>query len=485
MKNYIIITLGTSEVQVLEDKLEENGFSISENKDRVIHTESGWSISVKANRNHKHTYLLNQPRIDGEKIIEFGIDKLLSILDFPLVLPAIKHFFENNIGKQIDKCLFVYTDQEDIKFRLTDTLHFATILKRKLELVYGFGEQIFMDFPILESLTNIDFQYREFAKKCHQILETPMSGVGQVVLFSQGGIDQINQALTLQFIQAYRHKLKLYQKAEGAEPIILEFPKLFLNDLNKQKIFEHLEKYNFGLIDSYLTANPIIKNLSLYANNRLELKHDQLKNSYDNLIGKASLQGLFRNNVLTLPKDEMTKLTDLFLSAKIAYRQKKINEMLWKLFTLNENLLKVKVDILLGTSMDKFYVGSQSKDVENQPMVDFLNEKNPKFVETLNEKNIWLNNPSRFIYLALLGVLIQEGQSELSSFVNIAESLEKLAQQRNTLAHKLGSTDINAINAKLGINIDVLFSKLDSILEIEDFGIYDSIKSAITNQLTE
>lgn len=483
MKNYIIITLGTSEVQVLEDKLGENGFSISENKDRVTHNESGWYISVKANRNHKNTYLLNQSRVDGEKIIEFGIDRLLPILDFPLVLPAIKHFFETNIGKQIDKCLFVYTDQKDAKFRLTDTLHFATILKRKLELRYDFGEQVFMDFPIRENVTNIDSHYREFAKKCHSILETPINEVGQVVLFSQGGIDQINQALTLQFIQAYRHKLKLYQKAEGAEPIILEFPKLFLNDLNKQKILEHLEKYNFGLIDSYLTANSIVKNLALYANNRLELKHDQLKNSYDNLIGKAILQGLFKSNVLTLPKDEMTKLTDLFLSAKIAYRQKRINEMLWKLFTLNENLLKVKVDILLGTSMDKFYVGSQSKDVVNQPMVDFLNEKNPKFVETLNEKKVWLNNPSRFIYLTLLQVLIKEGQRELSDFVTIADSLEKLAQQRHTLAHKLGSTDTNAINAKLGFSIENLFSKLDSVLEIEGLGIYDTIKEAILQQL--
>lgn len=483
MKNYIIITLGTSEVQVLEDKLEANGFSISEGKDKVIHIESGWGISVKPNRNHKHTYLLNQPRIDGEKIIEFGIDKLLTILDFPLVLPAIKHFFETNIGKQIDKCLFVYTDQEDAKFRLTDTLHFATILKRKLELIYGFGEQIFMDFPILENLTNIDFQYREFAKKCHQILETPMSEVGQVVLFSQGGIDQINQALTLQFIQAYRHKLKLYQKAEGAEPIILEFPKLFLNDLNKHKIVEHLEKYNFGLIDTYLTANPIIKNLAIYANNRLELKHDQLKNSYDNLIGKPDLQLLFKNNVLTIPKDELSKLKDLFLSAKIAHRQKKINEMLWKLFTLNENLLKVKVDTLMNISMDDFFKGGQLNNAINQPMVDFLNSKNPQIVNELKARNIWLNNPSRYIYLVIVENFVKNGEKDLLNFINVAKDLEKLADQRNSLAHKLGSTNTNAISHKLGTSIENLFEKLSTILNIKGFGIYDDISLAISKQL--
>ena len=66
-----------------------------------------------------------------------------------------------------------------------------------------------MDFPILENLTNIDFHYREFAKKCHQLLETPINEVGQVVLFSQGGVDQINSTRRFLFLKTKRLNFEL------------------------------------------------------------------------------------------------------------------------------------------------------------------------------------------------------------------------------------------------------------------------------------
>ena len=458
MKNYIVITLGTSDVQVAKSRLAENGFEF-ENDGVVTKIKSienpAFEFSVKANRNHSDTFLLNEARVDGEKLLDYGIEKLLPILEFPLVLPAIQHFFAENLGSQIHKCLFVFTDQLDERFRKNDTLYFATILKKILELKYSFSEDVFMEFPIHENVTDIDYQYITFAKECQSILETPIEEVKQVILFSQGGIDQINQALTLQLIQAYGTKLKLYQKAEGTEPKILEFPKLFLKDLNKQKILEHLDKYSFGLIDEKLTQNTVIKNLSRYASLRLELRYNNSKNDNNKLLKDLFYsvmaipevqQRLVRTGLLNYKDkwEESEKLEDLYISCKIAFHQKKFNEVLWKLFTINENLLKVEVDKLLNVDMSDFHRGNITPNRENTALVDFLNSKNPNYVSELRNNGIYLNNPSRFMYKKIIE--IENTNSTYNLHSNISKLIEKLASNRNKIAHGLGFIDKDKIS---------------------------------------
>lgn len=482
MKNYIVITLGTSDVQVAKSRLDENGFEF-ENDGVVTKIKSienpAFEFSVKANRNHSDTFLLNEARVDGEKLLDYGIEKLLPILEFPLVLPAIQHFFEQNLGSQIHKCLFVFTDQSDERFKKNDTLHFATILKKKLDLQFGFTDETFMEYPIHDNLTNIDFQYTSFAKECQSILQTPVEDVKQVILFSQGGIDQINQALTLQLIQAYGTKLKLYQKAEATVPKVLEFPKLFLRDLNKQKILEHLENYNFGLIDGKLTQDTIVKNLCVYASYRLELRHNNLKNSYNNLIGKPEVQELIGNSFVNFSRDwkDSEKLLDLYLSCKIAFHQKKFNEMLWKLFTINENLLKLEVEELIGVRMENYYEGNYSTHHENPRLLQLLNERNEQYVNYMRETGVFLSNPSRRMYKSILE--IENNTSTYSRILELADFLEKLANKRNNLAHGLGFADKDRISQSLGFQLNDLFTMMDSIFGVKGYGRYDEIKKVV------
>ena len=278
-------------------------------------------------------------------------------------------------------------------------------------------------------------------------------------------------------------KLKLYQKAEGTEPKILEFPKLFLKDLNKQKILEHLDKYSFGLIDEKLTQNIVIRNLSRYASLRLELRYNSLKNMYDNILGKPDAQKLVANGSINWKKEweESEKLEDLYISCKIAFHQKKFNEVLWKLFTINENLLKVEVDKLLNVDMSDFHRGNITPNRENTALVDFLNSKNPNYVSELRNNGIYLNNPSRFMYKKIIE--IENTNSTYNLHSNISKLIEKLASNRNKIAHGLGFIDKDKISREMGFPLEELFIQIDVLFGIVGFGRYDEIKHVIRKLL--
>ncbi len=489
MKNYLVMTLGTSDIQVNVTKLEENGFQIDGNEIKSIHSSDGFSIQTKPNRDFKDTRLLAESRTDGEKIWGYGWKKIRGILEYPLVLPAIDQFFEENKGRQINTCLLVFTDQTDPHFRKYDTLFTAKILKEVLMDKYDFSEETFIDFPVKEQVTNIDFQYQEFAKKCGSMLNTPFDEVNQVVLFSQGGIDQINQALTLQFIQAYGTKLKLYQKAEKGDPIKLKFPELFLKDLNKQKLVEHLDKYNFGLIDHSLTNDSTIKSLAAYAYNRLELKHKDLGDHFSNFIAKISNTSLSSHRRLIKPPkkyidpDPELMLFDLYMSAKIAHKQKRYSELLWKLFSVNENILKLRVNELMGCEMDEVYYQGHRVSFENNKLIEIIRNYNPATLEYLESKGFRFENPNRRLYEEILKFEIQLGKSEYQPLIKVAQRLENIVSKRNKLAHSLKSINLQNIENALGISILKLFEEIDQVLDVDGFDIYEEFRKEIYSKL--
>src|SRR5690606_3956171 len=98
-------------------------------------------------------------------------------------------------GKKPDSFVLIYTDQEDVagSHRSNDSLYIASVFKAKVKTMFeSYGDEHFIEMPIKRNLTLIDEQYRNFASKCKQILETPIDEIGEIFLLPQGGIDQIN-----------------------------------------------------------------------------------------------------------------------------------------------------------------------------------------------------------------------------------------------------------------------------------------------------
>jgi hypothetical protein len=487
MKNYLVITLGTREVQLPLNKIEENNFEVIEEKGERFTkffvqkiNDSSVRIEVRQPSKEFPDFYTISPRTTG-KIIDDNYDLFRPIIDFPIVRPALEYLKQKEVN--LDVIMLVYTDQEEafksgkVKFqnKENDSIYYADIISKLIKEDVFFANSEIDQFTIIDNVTDLGFQYDDF-KRINVSLLYP-DEVKQVFLYPQGGIDQINQALILRLIETFKGKVKQLQKAEGADFKELDFPSKFLGSLNKQKIIKHLADYDFGLIDKGLTEIKKIKYWSSYASIRLELKYNSLSNTisclnteYNNNLPIEISDGL-------QPKGDFEKLIDLYISSKIALKQNKLNDFLWRIFTLNENFIKVKVDSLLGVNTNDYRNGTLGQIDKNDRWIDLLNSKNAEIVSRFEKKGIWLNNPSRMANLEILKVLDFGSEQAIS----ISEKLELLVEKRNQIAHRLGAVDKNEVNQILGNNykIDGLLSDLNQIFNIQGFGIYDKIKEEI------
>ena len=107
MNNYLIITLGTRDVQIKKENLAENCFiEIDEGREQFIE-KSDIKLKVFQNSNFPEYYTFS-PREGGE-IVWANYDLFKPVIDFPL----IKDFVEQaNRDHQIDYMLLIYTDQQ-------------------------------------------------------------------------------------------------------------------------------------------------------------------------------------------------------------------------------------------------------------------------------------------------------------------------------------------------------------------------------------
>ncbi len=489
MKNYLIITIGTRDVQLRKDLLETlPGWNLEPRKKgtfEVVAISKG-GVEIEANYNKDFPdYYTCSPRLAG-RLIANNIELFKEVLDFPLIKPVLDDLWAKSTD--ITNVLLIYTDQQTgyekkaVKANNynNDTLYFKEIIQTILSKHPLLTKVDFDDYVIWEQVANIDYQYDHFAEAHKDLLLGNPEQVRQIHLLPQGGIDQINQAITLQLIQAFKHKVKLLQKAEGVEVQELKFTSKFLNDLNKQKVLKHLEDYDFGMIDKNLHSNKEVFYLAQYANKRLGLKNNQNKTHID-LLQKDN-----EYEYLDSEFTDKAKLKDLYISSKISLKHQDFNEFLWKVYTLNENLFTVKVEEKIGNT-SKYFDPNYGNNDENENWINKLNSIDTNLVSTLRKNKVRLNNPSRKAFFILLPILFSS-DTKLEIYKNLSMYLEVLSKKRNELAHRLGSTDKNQIIQLLGkgYSLEKLISDLDQLFDLQTpYGIYDQIKADIETLLDQ
>jgi len=490
MKNVLIITIGTREVQFRTHELKKSGFIFNENgKNYIKHPDIAEELFlVEKNANFPGFMCCTEPRIAGQKILEYW-KYFHKAIETPLITLTIEHILINN---PIDIFILIYTDQSDLDMSnpqhlrnfSRDTVYFKTIIRKHLPYFeleeYPEGD---FDIAVSQRATDIDFQYKQFAVECKSLFENQET-INQIFLLPQGGIDQINHALTLQLIQAFGTKVKLWQQSEGKEPNELIFPHLFIEDLNKQKIIKHLHDYDFGFIDKTITQNKILFHLAQYANGRLQLKHDIVKCNLDFLNDKIddSFYRLIHSDVENL--SDKIKIQDLYVSAKIALLHKDYGDFLWRLFTLSENLILVALNINLS-ALKKVFNPMISIEKENNSWVKFLETISPELPNYLRRNNIQLNNPNRRAYYFMLKFILKENEALLKRYEKIYSNLEKLTRKRNALAHDLRPVKKEDIVILLGpdYGIDGLLVDLDELIGISGYGIFEILRERMLQYL--
>ncbi|MBL7112183.1 MAG: hypothetical protein ISS19_09610 [Bacteroidales bacterium] len=493
MQNIFIITLGTREVQFLETSLKEHGFLFPKNdKGLLTHPElSGVDFQIIRNDNFPESFFCQYPRIAGKIILEHW-SLFQDVIEFPLIQNALEIIVRDF---PLHHFILVYTDQKDLDISIPqldknfkrDTVYLRDIIRKSLVSKFpGLPNQPEQDIPIEERAIDIDFQYSYFAEKCKTLFESE-ENIRQIFLLAQGGIDQINYALTLQLIQAFGSKVKLWQQAEGEPPNELTFPFLFIEDLNKQKLIEHLENYNFNLIDQNLTSDENVIRLAEYAFTKLNINYTAFpKNIPSKFKGKNNL---------------VTRCKDLYISAKINKKNLDFGNYLWKMFSLLENLYRINCINLLG---EKNYYQSKFEDdkVPNTEWLDLLksikSDKNNSSlynhliaIKGRNGRPLKINNPNRhnyresFIWFCNNRNDFSVHESTQKLIEKIEELLNPLSYKRNKIAHELEPINIQNLNKIMGAGniekLDYLFQKFFDLKS--PYGIYDQIKKEIQSQL--
>lgn len=480
MKNYLIITLGTRDVQILKSKLATNGWNIIGEANSRNFKISKDDLVLETTPNTVYPeYLLVAPRQGGKYILEHLHD-FLPIIELPLIQPLLDQIQSQNI--QITDYLLIYTDQEqsykEEKIKVfhfnNDTLYFKDIIHEVFKTHTLLKNAQPDEYGIFEEVANIDYQYDHFGQSKKDILIDNFGEIGEIFLLPQGGIDQINHAITLQLLQAFKSKVRLFQQPEAPTPVELTFPQKFLHDLNKQKIVKHLEDYDFDKAEMLLFDDTPLKQKLSYAVKRLNLNYEGL---FIEELGK-------RWEELSVVEQKRVKIQDLTYNFKIQMRQAKYNEALTKLYTIYENLFKQLIDEIENEDTGRYYIKNVTPP--NEKWEAFLDKLGPSYLEDLQRIKIVkipldLNNPNAFTYFYLLRFLARDKKVDFeeNKIKKLNTVLQKLRDKRNAINHSMGAVLKSEIDEVLGnqkITENEFYTLLDSFAKTHGLGFYEFLR---------
>jgi len=479
--NVLIITLGNSEIQFDINKLGDCQLIES----NICYENISIPVYKNTRVNQSQFLIPRYSRDGGLDIIE-NFDKLEKILIFPIVEPLPKFILENEIFKVI----FIATDQDDINHRKGDTIHYAKIIQKYFCEVKNLKSIEYETIFIRKNLKEIDYQYETIGIELDKTIGSSKVE-DKIYLFAQGGVDQINHALTLQLLYRYKQRVNIYQKAEDEELNKLEFPHLFLKDLNKQKLIKHIQDYDFGKA-SILFDNDKAAALAQYSNLRLNLNY----NSLDDYEIDENYKINFQEGKV---QEYKCKLQDLIYSYKIDLLQEQYNGALTKLFIILENIfnnfiqlhLKEKYkykDILIK---DYFIKSNRAPDSNNEKWSKFIKEEfGEDIMKKLVKENVHLNNPNEKTSFYIAKHIIGSNKLEILSTKDLKlfyTTIDKFRDLRNEINHNMGSASLKQIEAVFDKNktsSEIFESTIDKLADTVELSksIYGKIKDELLTQ---
>lgn len=502
----IVITIGTRDVQLdLSGELSNQVF-YQEGLAYIHICEGEPAVPVYPDRTEKSCWFFSEAR-DSGRILTKAFDLWAERIRLPLTGPFLEYLAQKSVPLRDCQYLLIVSDQpvRAGDFRKNDTLYFGKVFCRKISSKREASIEQFKQWELAQ-LTDLDFLYKDLR---FRIRQNGQQGAvpDKVHLFAQGGIDQVNQALTLQLIQYYGHALTCYQKAEGDRVREMRFPATFLNDLSRINLVKHVKDRDFDKVDEGLCAYPWVVAACRYLESRLSLRpetsnkyYEKLRSEYQRLKGVKKVPFLpDRIEWSTLKKTEqqLIRLVDIYLSAKVDYDQSRTNAFLLKLFSFAENLYKCMVDEVTGTDSRDIYNKKKDKKTggpggDNMKWISYLNSVDPEAAKWLMKEGVFLHNPSRRGYALLFRRLWEKGkakrEADMVALEKADNALDALTGYRNQIAHNMGATSAKEVKGHLVRNcgsVEAFFLAYDQLLGIKGFSYIDPIREAILQQMEE
>jgi hypothetical protein len=382
----------------------------------------------------------------------------------------------------LNKIIIVATDQlndDSVSERDkgNDTVHYAAILKRKLQKEI-IGSTV-MIISVTSNVVDPDNMYTFFEKKIQAVKEHAPSD--HIFVQAQGGIDAINTAILLQVTLNFSENNITHLTKPVSSPISLpsDFPSKFNASL-KNKIYKSsLDKYDFLPIME-IEGDNSIGLLAQIAVARFHLNFED----YNQIIQKAIAENPkirvdiaqmsnVANECLTNPNK---RLVEWYLATKILFAQGDYNSFLVRMFSISESLLKIHVCNSLGLNFDLPHNEFKTSLIDKINQIPDL--KTHLESKKFNGEPIKLDaNKGVFNYI----LIFLKAKNEL--FTKITDGLKPLSDLRNQIAHNMSSTNLNVIESKMAtdskLTISNLFELMDQYFGVIGFGDYDKLRNLI------
>lgn len=498
MENILFVTVGNSDVQ----------FKIQSDKVKSVINDKGFEqlyfvhnglpeITIKKNRGNNDSYLIDLPRENGEKL-NVNADLYLPYLDFPILKPVVGYLKEKK--EIIDAICIVFTNQQDAeeRYRKNDTVFFKELIKKWI--IEEIPEIKVFEYAVLEKAFETDFQYTSFSTFLKSF---DIEMYNQAFLLPQGGIDQINQSLTLQLIQLFKGKLTQLSVNEDGHVFTNQFPSLFLHDLTKKAVENQLNRFDFGAAAQLIMDKEPLKNICIYLDLRLNMKHKEAfgymgtnHKVFKDFLCKDQLKKLskaWEKNGITDKEKGKIRLFDTISRAQHLTIQNNYGEALIRLFTVFENLFAVHLDTnyweefsILNLHLSKY---RNDKPLQKAEWEKRLNELDSCLISHLKALQIRYEEPNRWAFQEIY-MFMKENKGiddgfDLNEIKKFVELIEKLAGQRNSIAHNFGGmkkVEFDNFLAKAGYGNERFFNTLYRFTEPFDKNFYLDIKTKILNQ---
>lgn len=528
IKKAAFITLGTRDVQLDRHKLEASGGLLQRHNGKLFVNINNLSIEVREagprqdQPAQEGRLAIVAPREGGRLILEHW-DTLREALCLPLTENFLKKMKEERGHWTI---LFVYTDQsEDSPHHFNDTLYFKELAKLYVQEKFS-NVKNFSEIAIRENPADIDFQYDSFYKKFKEnTFKEIIKESEELWLLPQGGLDQVNQALTLQLILHARNKLRLFQQPENQDLKEIRFAETFLSSINRQIILEKAERFDFKGILEF--KNDIPKSLNwLITITELAL-HILEGKFYDTAPSRKKILNILRANLklhddtpeyqlvekfLTWnskqrehrPQDTLT-LHSWYYLLRVAQHNREWEDVLAFLFRISEHAVAHWIQEHY-TDRDRHPLNFQklcnaqlanNPAAENPELLNVINEiSRPGTVQTLRDQNIYLNNPNYLLFAKLFEYLREDlfhGYTEelrrsvqaMNAMLSPQNQGKTLRGLRNRMEHSLRRISeeefFDAFNTKESLNH--LLSTLETLCGAHGFMFFERLKHAYHDHL--
>jgi len=406
-------------------------------------------------KNREFPNPLKECRKNGKYILNNYSD-----LKDAIELPIIQPFWDvlNDRNEKINKLFLIATDQEDERYRNTDSINYAKVIKKHFE-----RENIDLQIIALKNNVN-DFVFNyNFFQNYFSILS--LEKIEKFYLLPVGGMPNINTPLILTSILALKEKVFQYyvdKEQRNARPV--PFNHKFIEELEKEKIKPILEKFFFATVES-LSSKDFIKKISNYAYHRLSFNLKEAKIIIDDLILQYPNENLnlFSETITDIRNNLQAKIREIFFSAIVKIKQKQFADALTRLYNFTDNLLMGKVceyyhlEYETGKNFDKWWRKASKKikmeypDIENQ-------------LEPINGNPADLNRPGIPLYSTLI-----KFKNKSDSVFEISQPLLAISDMRNKsiAAHGFEGISLEKMNEillKFELNLNDLIKETETYI---------------------